>query len=160
MDIVKVYGFPMNEVWMVQEGIRLGFSNPEDDVYGDNFNVGPVFESIRERSGIKGLHMNCVYVGDGLDILFWEIPYQKWKAPRTPKLERRLEEFLQMANLPSMKPAMYASVDGDLPKVLRGLEQAPPWIEKMRVESSPLYRRSKYVFLCSCSCRSRLTMSN
>ncbi|EDQ99544.1 uncharacterized protein LACBIDRAFT_316332 [Laccaria bicolor S238N-H82] len=140
MDIIKIYGFPMNEVWMVQEGVRLGLSNPEDDVYGEKFDIEPVFEAIRERSGIKGLLMNCVYIGDEFAILFWEIPYQIWKAPRTPKLERRLEEFLQLANLPPMRPAMYASVDGDLLKILRGLKQAPPWIEKLRVESSPLYR--------------------
>lgn len=84
--------------------------------------------------------MNCVYIGDEFAILFWEIPYQIWKAPRTPKLERRLEEFLQLAHLPPMRPAMYASVDGDFPKILRGLKQAPPWVEKLRVESSPLYR--------------------
>jgi hypothetical protein len=104
--------------------------------------------------------MNCVWVGDGLSILFWHLPFQKWKSPRTPKLERRLEEFLQMANLPSMKPAMYASVDGNLPKVLRGLEQVPPWIEKMRIESSPLYRPPNVCPFCPCSCRFRLTMSN
>ncbi|EDQ99543.1 uncharacterized protein LACBIDRAFT_334906 [Laccaria bicolor S238N-H82] len=62
MDIIKVYGFPMNEAWMVQECVRLGFSNPEDDVCGEELDVTPVFYLIMERSGIKGLHMNCVYV--------------------------------------------------------------------------------------------------
>ena len=51
--------------------------------------------------------------------------------------------------LPSIKPAMYASEEGDFQKVLRGLEQAPLWTEKIGTGSSLLCRSTHTTYVRS-----------
>ena len=99
---------------MVQESVRLGFSNLEDDLSG-YFDVEPVL--IKERSGIQGLFMDCIWVGDGLSGNF-RSRSRRHPAPRNWSVVIWKISFRwQTSHQKSMTLAMYASVDGDLRKV-------------------------------------------
>ncbi|KIJ96203.1 hypothetical protein K443DRAFT_107652, partial [Laccaria amethystina LaAM-08-1] len=69
-------------------------------------------------------------------------PFPLCRAPCTPKLERRLDEFLQISNLTSMKHSMYLCFGGRrLAEGFARVGTSALWIGKMRMGSSPCIGR-------------------
>ncbi|KIJ99746.1 hypothetical protein K443DRAFT_679703 [Laccaria amethystina LaAM-08-1] len=134
------FGFLMNERWMLEEGIERGLVKYDPETYkytreGLN-SLSAMQQRIIYESGIPGLHVNCVWVGDGLAILSWVLP-NSWKGPRTAKADEQLKRFCELAHITfGQKPRMWASTDGDMPPILKGVTQVCGGIAAMQVESS------------------------
>ena len=93
-------------------------------------------QQIIYESGIPGLHIGCVWVGDGLAILSWVLP-DSWRGPPTKNADEQLKRFWELAHITfEQKPRMWASTEGDMPPILRGATQLCGEIAVMQVESS------------------------
>ena len=134
------FGFLMNERWMLEEGIERGLVKYDPETYkytreGMN-SIAAMRRRIIHESGIPGLHVNSVWVGDGLAILSWVLP-NSWKGPRTAEADEQLKKFCELAHITfNQKPRWWASTDGDIPPILKGVTQVCGEIAAMQVESS------------------------
>ena len=138
--LIGTFGLLMNECWMLEEGIKRGLVEYDPETYkytreGLN-SLSAMQEQIIYESGIPGLHVGCVWVGDGLTILSWVLP-KSWRGPRSAKIDEQLKKFCELAHITfHQKPRWWASTDGDMPPILKGVTQVRGEIAAMQVESS------------------------
>lgn len=148
--LAGTYGVLMNECWMLEEGFKRGLvkydpktykyllqgwpEQPFSDATKDNLRVWPSWPPHRSSLGRR-------WASDGLTILSWVLPGSFWRGRHTAKVEEQMKKFCELAHITfHPKPRWWASADGDMPPILKGVTQVCGELAAMQLECSPYWQ--------------------